>query len=83
MLLSLLCEQRRRRVPQLSYRALGKTFVPFSSSQFVFDGAQRDVALRAFVPLYVAAQTLMQGIGNVLDLEVRHSMNMACPESAV
>ena len=30
------------------------------------------------MPLCVTAQTLMEGIGNVLDLEIRHSMNMAC-----
>jgi hypothetical protein len=37
------------------------------------------------VPLCVAAQTLMQGIGNgnVLYLKIRHSMNMACYEPAV
>jgi hypothetical protein len=33
--------------------------------------------------LCVAPETLMQGIANVLDLEIRRSMNMACYEAGV
>jgi hypothetical protein len=82
-LLSLLFEERRSRDPKVSCGTMNKTFVPFTSSQFVFESHQHDVAERTLVLSRIAPQALMQSIWHVFYLEICHGMTMACFRHAV
>ena len=52
--------------------------MPFSARNFPLDGFQHNFPKRALLLACVAAQPVVQLLGNIFDLDIRHAAKLAC-----